>query len=342
MAETSIDVYDMTSSMQRIKKYAKQFRDVAMIIMSGLFNRKWYLDNNPDIAQENITPVLHYLLIGGFDGRDPSPDFSSSWYLNTYIDVKESGINPLLHYIIYGQNEGRGTCFEGTNYVYFGDGYLKSRKNKLLKQEVSGQKIFCVGSNKTGTTSVKRALRDFGYTIGDQKEAELLINDWAIRDFRRIVQYCKQADAYQDIPFSLGYTYQILDYAFPDSKFILTVRNNADEWYQSLIRFHSKVLGLDTLPTSDDLKNFVYREKGYLWRVQKYVFGVDETTLYDKNLYTAYYENHNEQILAYFRFRPNDLLILNLVDEKAMRKLCNFLGIEYKGQVMPHLNQSGK
>lgn len=85
-------------------------------------------------------------------------------------------------------------------------------------------KVFCVGRNKTGTTSIAKALRALGFKVGDQARAETLIEDWARRDFRKIVRYCRTADAFQDVPFSWPHTFEALDQAFPQSKFILTVR----------------------------------------------------------------------------------------------------------------------
>ena len=106
-------------------------------------------------------------------------------------------------------------------------------------------KIFCIGRNKTGTTSLKRALKDLDYSVGNQADAELLIHEYAQRNFRSIVEYCHTAQAFQDIPFSLPYTYIVLDHAFPGSKFILSIRKDEDERYQSLIRFHKMRLMID-------------------------------------------------------------------------------------------------
>lgn len=215
-------------------------------------------------------------------------------------------------------------------------------QNKLpVRIRPGRQKIFCIGHNKTGTTSIEAALKDFGYKVGDQAAAELLVDDWAVRDFRPIIQYCQTAEAFQDIPFSLDFTYQAIDQAFPESKFILTVRNNADEWYQSLVRFHAKLIGVSGTPSADDLKDFPYRGKGWIWRVQQYIFGIDETTVYDEKIYKTQYMNYNAHVLEYFRLRPNDLLVLNLSDPDSMKSLCNFLGVKYEGQKIPHLNKSG-
>ena len=75
--------------------------------MSDLFDKNWYLANNPDVAQAKVNPWLHYLRYGGFEGRDPGPNFCSGWYLDTYKDVKEARINPLIHYSRYGRAERR-------------------------------------------------------------------------------------------------------------------------------------------------------------------------------------------------------------------------------------------
>jgi len=85
----------------------KVMEEMTLIRSSELFDEKYYLAHNPDIAQAKIDPVFHYLRHGGFEGRDPGPNFSSNWYLMTYPDVKDTGLNPLIHYIKYGKEEGR-------------------------------------------------------------------------------------------------------------------------------------------------------------------------------------------------------------------------------------------
>jgi len=78
-----------------------------LIRSSDLFNKDWYLSNYPDVAQSGINPAQHYLIHGGFEGRDPGPNFNSSWYLKMYSDVKAAGINPLVHYLLFGKHENR-------------------------------------------------------------------------------------------------------------------------------------------------------------------------------------------------------------------------------------------
>jgi Sulfotransferase domain len=203
-----------------------------------------------------------------------------------------------------------------------------------------GRKIFCIGSGKTGTTSTGAALSLLGYKVGDQGEAELLIEHWARRNFGPIIEYCHTADAFQDIPYCLDYTYVALDQAFSGSKFILTVRKNSSEWYESMVRFHTKIVGKNRLPTSDDLKEFPYRYPGWIWRAHTLIYGCDEYSLFDRDLYIQQYRLHAAAVLDYFLHRPGDLLILNVSRPNAMDRLCRFLGKQRDGLEMPHLNSS--
>lgn len=91
----------------KVWRFWRAPHQLKLIRDSNLFDEAWYLSQNPDVAQARIDPALHYLRHGGFEGRDPGPNFSSAFYLENYPDVKSSGINPLLHYLLYGTKEKR-------------------------------------------------------------------------------------------------------------------------------------------------------------------------------------------------------------------------------------------
>lgn len=201
-------------------------------------------------------------------------------------------------------------------------------------------KIFCIGRNKTGTTSIGAALSSLGFDLCSQDAAELLMEDWAVRDFRRIVKLCESADAFQDVPFSLDYTYQILDYQLPNSKFILTVRDNSEIWFRSLVNYHTKLVNKGRLPTVEDLKECNYRTKGWLWRQQQLVYGANEKTLYDMNLYTSHYLKYNRRVIEYFKYRPECLLVINLNSPDSSKDLLKFINIQDDTFSIPKLNKS--
>ena len=95
------------SPLRRIRNKKRWDEEVNLLISSPLFDESWYLQNNPDVAEAKVDPIVHYLRQGGFEGRDPSLNFSSGWYLESYKDVRDAGINPLVHYLKFGMREGR-------------------------------------------------------------------------------------------------------------------------------------------------------------------------------------------------------------------------------------------
>ena len=72
-----------------------------------LFDTKWYLTMNPDVAAAGVNPLLHFLRYGAAEGRAPHPLFDTAWYLRTNPDVLASGVNPLVHYLARGPLERR-------------------------------------------------------------------------------------------------------------------------------------------------------------------------------------------------------------------------------------------
>ncbi|MBM3694646.1 MAG: hypothetical protein FJW79_01725 [Actinobacteria bacterium] len=201
-------------------------------------------------------------------------------------------------------------------------------------------KVFCIGRNKTGTTSLAAALRDLGLRVGSQQRGEQLLEAWAERRFRPIARLAATADAFQDVPFSLDYTFQAMDFSFPGSRFVLTLRRSPEEWFASLTRFHTRIVGKGRLPTPDDLKEFPYRAPGWIWRAQQLVYGIDEETLYDREIYLEHYRSHETRVRDYFRHRPGDLLVLDVSATDALPRLSTFLGLGPVEGPMPHLNRS--
>ena len=78
----------------------------ALIRQSELFDESWYVDTHLDSVRPS-DPSVHYLTVGSLAGFDPSPLFSIGRYLAAYPDVAEEGIDPLVHYLLHGKDEGR-------------------------------------------------------------------------------------------------------------------------------------------------------------------------------------------------------------------------------------------
>lgn len=96
-----------TFNFGRMKKQMRPYHQARLVLKSGLMHEAWYLRQYPDVAAVGVPPALHYVLYGGFEGRDPSPLFSSQAYLAAYPDVMAAKTNPLVHYLLRGRYENR-------------------------------------------------------------------------------------------------------------------------------------------------------------------------------------------------------------------------------------------
>jgi hypothetical protein len=131
-----------------------------------------------------------------------------------------------------------------------------------------------------------------------------------------------------------------MDEAFPGSKFILSVRNSADEWYSSLTRFHAQLLGLDHTPRKEDLMRADYIYPGAMWDINRMLYDTPEDDPYNESALKAGYECYREEVLAYFRSRPDDLLVMNIAEPGSYRRLCEFLGRTPRDAEFPWLNKT--
>lgn len=201
------------------------------------------------------------------------------------------------------------------------------------------EKVFCIGLAKTGTTSIERALKELGYRLGNQHQGELLLPAYAARNFRPIIEFCLTAEAFQDAPFSFPFTYIVLDQSFPNAKFILSVRDDADQWYRSLVQFHGNLFAGGRVPVKDDLVRATYSYPGFVWESNRVLVNTPEDDIYHKPTMVSYYERHNDDVRDYFR-RKSNLLELNVSDHGSYMRFCDFLGKEPVAEDFPWLNAS--
>lgn len=216
---------------------------------------------------------------------------------------------------------------------------IRGYKNRLFLLG-KNKKIFCIGLNKTGTTSVKKALQDLGFIVGDQEVALGLLQPWIERNFKPIIKFCRSAEAFQDSPFSYPYTFIALDQAFPGSKFILTVRDSPEQWYKSITSFHGKLWANGNIPTKDDLMNAFRGSQGRPWVVNRALFDTPENEPYKKEDLIHFYNRHIEDVIRYFNSRPEALLVLNVSEDSAYEKLTKFLGVESSNERFPWENRT--
>ena len=175
-------------------------------------------------------------------------------------------------------------------------------------------KIFCIGFQKTGTTSLGRALEILDYKVCGpvgvtNPQIQYKALDWAIE---RIPHF----DAFQDNPWPL--LYKELDTMYPGSKFILTTRRPRS-WLRSMKKYFGN-----------------YEAAAETW-----IYGEGITPRKNPLKCMRRFKKHNEAVKEYFKDRPDDLLVIDFSKDKGWDALCEFLGRPVPSTAFPRSNKSG-
>lgn len=228
------------------------------------------------------------------------------------------------------------------------------KRNYLLAQpHKSFNKLFGIGANKTGSTSLKLVFSILGLRAANQNAGELTTQQLAKGNFAPLIKFVEQYDAFQDTPFAAKSYYAQLDALFPNSKFILTIRE-PEEWFNSFLRHNQRQLGLDPENTKislEDLdgKDYLYNgfrqlkfESDWLLSIdQKYTAKKCWDLSFNKDHFIDLYIQRNKEVARHFSERPDDLLVIDITKEKTTEKIVNFLNLPKQLVTdMPHLNKN--
>jgi len=186
-------------------------------------------------------------------------------------------------------------------------------------------KIFVIGSNKTGTTSLSTALNMLGFSVCPEycyEPNSSILKNFQISNYNELFTHIKYFDAFQDRPWNHTDFYKILNEKYPDSKIILTIRD-VDKWVTSVKKWGNKI-GL-------------INPKFYKI-VSQTCYGVDDYLSNEIILKEKYLERNNE-ILNYFKNKDN-LLVINVEKNDGWNILCPFLDCTIPDKLFPHLNKN--
>lgn len=177
------------------------------------------------------------------------------------------------------------------------------------------RKVFGIGLNKTGTTTLGKCGGILGYRcVSGNRD---LLEDVILRnDLSRIRSVVDHYDLFEDWPYPL--IYRELDQMYPGSKFILTVRKDSETWLNSLKK-HS----MRTHPT----RHF-----------RKLAYGYNYPHLAERE-HLEFYARHNDKVRNYFQFRKADFIEVCWENGDGFETLCKFLGKDAPGAVFPHSNR---
>jgi hypothetical protein len=164
-------------------------------------------------------------------------------------------------------------------------------------------KIFGIGLSKTGTTSLASALEILGYRTRDYPG----LSTYAPGDLASIDPLVlAQNEALTDTP--IPSFYRELDQRYPGAKFILTVRD-MDGWLLSC----KKQFTVRHAEKQNDANNRLFLD----------LYG---TSVFDEELFRRGYQRFVEGVMAHFKGRPQDLLVLDVAAGQGWGELCTFLG----------------
>jgi hypothetical protein len=185
---------------------------------------------------------------------------------------------------------------------------------------VPGPVVFCIGLNRTGTTTFGDACRILGFTrLGWVKtparfDSHFLLKAWERGDMEHLASVASEYQVLEDLPWPL--VYPAMSEAFPDAKFALTRRTSVDVWLESQAKHTRGSYGM-----------------------HRKIYG-SSNAAEDPDLYRATYERHLREVREFFT-GSDRFVELCWEDGDGWKELCAFLDVPVPDQPFPHSNPAG-
>lgn len=177
------------------------------------------------------------------------------------------------------------------------------------------RKVFGIGLNKTGTTTLGLCLQRLGYS---HYSFDLpLLEQVRAGNLRSLIAAVDKHDSFEDWPYPL--VFDRLDTLYPGSRFILTRRCSPQVWLRSL-----EAHALRTDPVLGPRA----RSLAYGWPYPQLA----------RDAHLSCYQDHLRRVRDHFRDRPGDLLEVCWEEEASWDPLCFFLGLPVPQEPFPHAN----
>jgi hypothetical protein len=195
------------------------------------------------------------------------------------------------------------------NYGKIGCGTVARGNGTLIRLGPVPTRVFGIGYQRTGTTSLAKAFEIFGFDSfhfeSGNKARDIYDEMLASGRSTTLERYYALCDS----PIPL--LYKQLDKAYPGSKFILTVRHE-QRWLDSVAWLFSDKnpdrWTWDRWPISNRLHQALYGCTGFNAKAMFHS-----------------YRKHNEEVARYFSHRPHDLLVMD-PERPSWEWLAGFLG----------------
>mgnify|MGYP000010224081 CR=1 FL=1 len=193
----------------------------------------------------------------------------------------------------------------------------KTPKSKKMK-------VFGIGLSRTGTKSLTVALNMLGIHVIHYPNDETTLKE--LRAGNYDLSILNDWEGIADI--TVAPFYAQLDKMFPDSKFILTVRDK-ESWLRSIKRKWDKkpVFEEDT-------------DKDPQMQIRRFLrSAVYGTYTYNEERLSYVYDLHYKNVMEYFKDRPESLLVINICAGENWEKLCPFFNLPLRDEQFPVMNR---
>ena len=177
-------------------------------------------------------------------------------------------------------------------------------------------KVFGIGLNKTGTTSLKKAFVRLGFNHLERRPR--LFKLWRNRRFEPIFEHAEEYESFEDWPWPLMVA-ELLEYYGDRARFVMTRRTSANAWVESLKRHAER-----TNPVQNP---------------RKHIFGYDYPHGREAE-HMAIYDRHQAHVAALFKGCEHQLCTLCWEDGDGWPELCEFLDRPVPSGAFPRANRS--
>jgi len=212
--------------------------------------------------------------------------------------------------------------FFSGNKKYSKQYFLKHFHNLFLKYFYEfyskKQKVFGIGLNKTGTSSLGAYFERLGYYHSFETYSSRKLNRF-LKDENYLFKEASRFDMHEDWPWA--FVYEKIFYRFSDAKFILTLRETPEKWFNSLLN--------TTIRHGPNPQNLIF-------------YGSEAIKPEMKKRLIEQYNNHTKKVINFFENNNamDKLLILKTNDIDKEEKICSFLGIQFNPKIKyPHMNK---
>lgn len=164
-------------------------------------------------------------------------------------------------------------------------------------------KIFCIGKSRTGTSSLAEALCMINIPTIHNAAPLTMLAENNIKSKMPPLAGVSHMRGFGDHP--IDWMYKGLDKEYPNSLFILTIRKDRKKWLRSM-----------------------------------HILNTASAESHDEKKLIKDYDDHLEDVYSYFKYRPKDLLILDITEGNGWKELCEFLEVEPPDVPFPHVGKS--